>query len=103
MNCTKCGAGLPQGATSCPSCGASVAGAAPAPGPAPASLEELLSETKRAAKDLASSTAQLSKRLFTRAETATKEPRVTAKKVAQRAAKELEAAAREVERILKDL
>jgi uncharacterized Zn finger protein (UPF0148 family) len=103
MNCAQCGAGLSEGATTCPSCGAAVVRPAATPAPGPASLDQLLAETKRAAKDLASSTAQLSKRLLTKAETAAKDPAAAAKKVARRAAKELEAAAREVDRILKDL
>lgn len=101
MNCPQCGAALPPAAANCPSCGTKVDRATPPP--PPASLEQLLGETKRAARDLASSTAQLSKRLLTKAEIVAKDPTKSAKKVAQRAAKELEAAAREVDRILKDL
>jgi uncharacterized Zn finger protein (UPF0148 family) len=103
MNCAQCGAGLPEGATTCPSCGAAVVRPTAAPAPPPASLEQLLAETRQAAKNLASSTAQLSKRMLTKAESAAKDPTAAAKKVAQRAAKELEAAAREVDRILRDL
>jgi uncharacterized Zn finger protein (UPF0148 family) len=103
MYCQRCGAVLPAGTMTCPACGFAPA-AAPATEPAaPASLEQLLAETKHAAKDLATSTAQLSKRLLTKARTAAKDPSGSAKKVAHRAAKELEAAAREIDRILKDL
>ena len=103
MNCTQCGGLLPESATSCPSCGAAVTHSAPPAAIGSASLDRLLADTKRAAKDLASSTAELSKRLLSKAETAAKNPPAAAKKVAQRAAKELEAAAQEVDRILKDL
>jgi uncharacterized Zn finger protein (UPF0148 family) len=103
MNCAHCGAGLAEGATTCPSCGAAVTRLTPPPPPAPASFDELLADTKRAAKDLAASTARLSRQLLVKAETAAKNPPAAAKKVAHRAAKELEAAAREVDRILKDL
>lgn len=102
MNCPRCGTSLPPGTMTCTSCGAAVARATASP-PEPASLEQLLAETKRAAKDLASSTAQLSKRLLTKAQTVAKDPSGSAKKIAHRTAEELEAAAREIDRILKDL
>lgn len=63
----------------------------------------LLSETKRAAKDLASASAELSKRLLSKAETAAKDPKGSAQKATRLVVKELDAAAKEVERILKDL
>jgi len=102
MNCQQCGRELPQGSLTCAGCGFRSAPPPAAP-VAPASLQQLLSETKHAAKDLASSTAQLSKRLVSKAQTAVKDPSGSAKKVARRAAKELEAAAHEIDRILQDL
>jgi uncharacterized Zn finger protein (UPF0148 family) len=103
MNCPQCGKALPQGITTCPACGAVSTPAQSRAAEAPASLEQLLAETKHAAQDLVSSTAQLSKRLLNKAESAAKDPAGSVKKVAHRAAKELEAAAREIDRILKDL
>jgi cell division septum initiation protein DivIVA len=102
MYCPQCGKELPPGSMVCAGCGfrSSPTSATPS---APATLEQLLAETKHAAKDLASSTAQLSKRLISKAQTAAKDPSGSAKKVAHRAAKELEAAAREIDRILRDL
>jgi uncharacterized Zn finger protein (UPF0148 family) len=102
MFCQQCGKELSQGSLTCANCGAVTSASTGAPAP-PASLEQLLSETKRAAKDLASSTAQLSKRMLSKARTAAKNPPDSAKKVVHRAAKELEAAAREIDRILQDL
>ncbi|MFI5413682.1 MAG: zinc-ribbon domain-containing protein [Candidatus Lutacidiplasmatales archaeon] len=99
MFCQHCGQALPANASRCPACGAAIGNTARDP----ASLEELLSETKHAAKDLAKSTAQLSKRLLSKAQSAAKDPSGSAKKVAHRTAKELEAAAREIDRILRDL
>jgi len=101
MNCQQCGKELLQGSPTCAGCGFRSAPSSAAP--APASLEQLLSEAKHAARDLASSTAQLSKRLVSKAQSAAKDPSGSAKKVAHRAAKELEAAAREINRILEDL
>ena len=67
------------------------------------SLEEALNETKDAAKQLASAATRLSKRLLAKAENAARNPSGSAKKVAHRVAKELDAASREIDRILKDL
>jgi len=66
-------------------------------------FREALGATKRAAKDLASSTAKLTKRLLEKAENAARDPSHSATKAAERVAKELEAASREIERILRDL
>jgi cell division septum initiation protein DivIVA len=102
MYCPQCGKELAPGNLTCAACGF-ISPAAPAPSAAPPSFEQLVSETKHAAKDLAKSTAHLSKRMFSKAQTAAKDPSGSAKKVAHRAAKELEAAAREIDRILRDL
>jgi hypothetical protein len=67
------------------------------------SLKEAVEATRRAAKDLASASARLTKRVLDRAETAAHEPSATAKKAAHRVAQELDAAAKEIDRILKDL
>jgi len=67
------------------------------------SLKDALEKTRRAAKDLASASAKLAKRAVSKAEAAGRYPSGSAKKVANRVAKELDAAAKEVERILHDL
>jgi len=67
------------------------------------SFKEALEATRRAAKDLASATARLTKRVMDKAEEAAQKPTDSAKKVANRAAKELDAAAKEIDRILRDL
>ena len=67
------------------------------------SLDDVLRETKRAAKDLAVASAKLSKRVLTKAETAARNPSRAARRVGNRVAKELEAASKEIDRILKDL
>jgi len=66
-------------------------------------MTEMLRDTKRAAKDLAKATARLSKKLLSRAEAAAKDPSGSAKKVGHRVSKELDAATREIERVLRDL
>ena len=66
-------------------------------------LKEALESTRRAAKELAEASARLAKRAVSKAEVAGRDPSGSAKKVARRVAKELDAAAKEVERILKDL
>ena len=62
-----------------------------------------MSDTKRAAKDLASSAAKLSERLLSKAGVAAKDPKGSAKKAAKRVAHELEEAAHEIDRIVRDL
>jgi len=66
-------------------------------------LEQALSDSKRAAKSLAVATARLTKHLLAKAETAAKDPRGSATKAARRVSKELDAASREIDRILKGL
>jgi cell division septum initiation protein DivIVA len=102
MYCQQCGKELPTGSLTCSSCGFASAPPPPPHAP-PASFDDLVSETKHAAKDLAKATSELSKRLVSKAQTAAKDPSGSAKKVAHRAADELESAAREIDRILQKL
>ncbi len=103
MNCTSCGATIPDGASSCPACGRPVA---PPPGnPAGHSdpVDKLVSELSTAARDLTVAAAKLSRGLLRKAESAAKDPSNAARRVIRRATEELEAARREVEKALKDL
>lgn len=101
MYCQNCGKELPVGALSCASCGAVVPGVHV--GAAPASVQELLAEARRAARELVSATAQLSTHLASKAEAVAKDPSGSVKRTVHRAAQELDAAAREIDRILRDL
>ena len=114
MYCSQCGHELPTNATACPACGYSSVGTSPPPAaasstnapPPPSSgdtVDQILTETKKAAHELADASARLSKRLVARAQTAAKDPTGSAKKAAKRVAKELDAAAKEIDRILKSL
>jgi cell division septum initiation protein DivIVA len=67
------------------------------------SLKEAIEATRRAAKDLASATAKLAKQMIQKADSAAQHPPESARKVVDRVAKELEAAANEVDRIIRDL
>jgi len=67
------------------------------------SLKEAIEATRRAATELAAASARLTKRVVAKADGAAHDPTGSAKKVAQRVAKELDAAAKEIDRILKDL
>jgi uncharacterized Zn finger protein (UPF0148 family) len=101
MFCQNCGKELPAGANACPACGAVVPGHVPAGHPA--SFQQSLEETRRAVRDLIDRTAQLTKRVAARAEDAAKEPSATARKAVDRVTKELDDAARDLERLLKEL
>ena len=99
MYCAQCGKELPASAVTCPACG-SPSASVPRSGD---TIDQVLNDTKRAAKELAEATAKLSRRLVEKAQTAAKEPRASAKKAAKRVAKELDSAAKEIDRILRDL
>jgi alkylhydroperoxidase/carboxymuconolactone decarboxylase family protein YurZ len=66
-------------------------------------LKDAVRDTKRAAKDLAGATATLSKHLLRTATVAAKTPTASARRAATRVAKELDSAAKDIERILRDL
>jgi uncharacterized Zn finger protein (UPF0148 family) len=101
MFCQQCGKEIPAGSPTCPACGyfAMPRGSTHAPG----SMEEAVSELKRSAKELARATALLSKRVVEKAGTAAQDPSGTAKRTTRAVAKELDKAAQEIERVLRDL
>lgn len=113
MYCSQCGKELPVSATTCPACGYSSAPPPPSaagsgatvPPPAPSGdpVEQVLDETRKAARELADATARLSKRLVKEARTAAKDPPGSAKKAAKKVAQELDSAAKEIDRILRNL
>ena len=111
MYCSQCGKELPANATTCPACGFSAVASAASPGSwatSPPShsgdpVEEVLNETRKAARELADATARLSKRLVKGAQTAAKDPSGSARKAAKKVAQELDSAAKEIDRILKGL
>jgi hypothetical protein len=70
---------------------------------APTSLDQAVTDAKRAAKDLASATAQIARRLAAKADRAAKDPSGSAKRGARRVAAELDKARSEIEKILNDL
>jgi hypothetical protein len=102
MYCQSCGKELPPGAGSCPACGARVFYPPPS-NSATDPVERVVADMKRAAKDLASSAAHVSRRLASGAENAAKDPSGSAKKAAKKVADELDAVAKEVDKILNDL
>ncbi|HEV2166114.1 MAG TPA: zinc ribbon domain-containing protein [Thermoplasmata archaeon] len=115
MFCQFCGKELPASANACPACGKPVsapstgapntAGMPPPPPPPPRptagdTVDALVAETERAARDLAQATAKVSKMLFAKADEVTKDPKGSAKKAVRRAAVELDKARKEIERAL---
>lgn len=101
MYCQWCGHELPEGARSCPNC----SGSAPGAGPSgrDEKVDRLVSEAKRATRELASATAKLSKSLIQKASQAAKDPSGSARKASRKVAEELDHAAKELDRILRDL
>lgn len=76
MYCARCGAKLPEGAAVCLSCGFSTKASAPGgTTPSPSDpFDEVIRETKRAAKELAKATAKLSRQVATHADAVAKDP-----------------------------
>ncbi len=104
MYCQNCAHELPSGATACPACGYAVPGmGAHAGSSAASSIDQVLHDTKQAAKELAASAGKLSERLVAKAGTAAKDPAGSAKKAVKRVAHELEEAAHEIDRIVREL
>jgi len=98
MFCSKCGKELPGDAAICPACGGRVAAATPA-----LTIDELVVEAKRVARDLSNAAAQVSKEVLRGAGEARKDPKGTTKRAVRKAAKELESAVDEIDRLIKRL
>ncbi len=103
MYCQQCGKEIPSGSPICPGCGFNAMAREPAPSPGSDSIEHFVSETKKAAKELAVAAATLSQRVVDKAADAARNPPAAAKRARRRAAEELEKAAREIDRIIRDL
>ena len=99
MYCQHCGHELPGGSRTCPSCHAPVGVSKSSD----LSFDQVVADAKRAAKDLASVTAQIAHRLAGKADRAAKDPSGSAKRGARRLADELDKARIEIEKILNDL
>jgi hypothetical protein len=67
------------------------------------SIEQAVGELKRAAKDFARAAVDLSRRAAKKAEAAAKDPPGSTKRAAQVVSQELDKAAKEIDRILRDL
>jgi cell division septum initiation protein DivIVA len=102
MFCPQCGKEIPSGSPTCPACGY-LAVPQPASKSSPDSIDDVVAELKRAAKDLARSAAALSGRVVDKAGDAAKDPKGSAKRVTRKVAQELDHASKEIERILRDL
>ncbi|MGA8603809.1 MAG: zinc ribbon domain-containing protein [Thermoplasmata archaeon] len=103
MYCQQCGKEIPSGSPTCPACGFNAMARVPTPSSRSDTLEHFVSETKKAAKDLAAAAASLSQRVVDKATVTAKNPSASAKRATQKAADELEKAAREIDRIIRDL
>jgi hypothetical protein len=66
-------------------------------------LDQLVQEARHAAHDLARASARLSMSVLAHAKVAARDPSTSAKKAADRLAKELEKAGKDIERLLQDL
>ncbi len=97
--CQQCGRELPAGSVTCPSCHSRVGGFAASD----ISLDAVVIEVRRAAKELAAASSQLAQHVAAKADRAAKDPSGSAKRGARRVAKELDKVRAEIEKILHDL
>jgi len=103
MFCRWCGTQLPEGAMSCPKCGKSATGAADPERSGHETVDQVVADATRAARDLTVAAARLTERLATRMHAAAEDPKGTATRAARRVARELDAAREEIEKTLRDL
>lgn len=102
MFCSNCGKELPAGTSRCPACGFVTMGTA-APGPVRDTVDDLVAEAKRMTHELTDLAKKVSSRAVAGTEAAVKDPGGTARKAARKAADELEAAIKEVDRVLRQI
>jgi uncharacterized Zn finger protein (UPF0148 family) len=103
MFCQQCGKEIPSGSPTCPACGFNAMSHSAAAPSDPESVEKIISEMKRAAKDLSVAAANLSQRVADKAGRAAKDPSGSAKRATRKVAEELDKAAKEIDRVLRDL
>jgi cell division septum initiation protein DivIVA len=103
MFCAQCGKEIPSGSPTCPACGAFAVPPGPARATRSPTVDEAVAQLKGAAKDLARSAQELSKRVAVEARKAADDPTGSAKRATRKVADELDNAARTIERVLRDL
>jgi hypothetical protein len=103
MFCRWCGAALPEGAATCPTCSrpTSLPTDAPARGPDP--FDQVVSDTTRAARELTVAAAKLTERLAQQMQATAQDPRGATTRAARRVARDLDAAREAIENALRDL
>ncbi len=101
--CQGCGRELPSGVLICPACGYATPGAGEGASARTGSVDELVADLKRTAKQLGRDAAKLSQRAVDKAGEVARNPPDAAKRVSKKVARELDKAAQEIDRILRDL
>jgi len=100
MFCQQCGKELPTNGLTCPACGFKT----DPPGSASSSsTDDVVADLKRSAKELVRATAKLTQRAAEKADVVAKDPKGSAQRVSRKVSEELDRAAKEIERILRDL
>jgi len=103
MYCVQCGKEIPAGSPTCPACGFNAMPGARGGSGGTVSFDQAVRELRSAARDLARSARGFSKRVGAEAQKAADDPAGAARRAARKAAQELDHAASEVERVLRDL
>jgi len=100
MYCQQCGKELPPNSLSCPACGFK---ADPPRSASSSSTEDVVADLKHSAKELVRATAKLTQRAAEKADVVANDPKGSAKRVSRKVSEELDKAAKEVDRILREL
>ncbi len=103
MFCRWCGTQLADGDEKCPKCGKPVTLPGDAESASQDSVDRIVADTTRAARDFALAASQFTERLATKMRAAAEDPQGTATRTARRVARDLDRAREEIEKALKDL
>jgi hypothetical protein len=103
MFCRWCGAVLPEGAAACPKCGKPTSVAGDVEKTTRDTVDSVIADATRAAKDITAAAAQLSEKLAARLRSAADDPKGSVSRAARRVARDLDNAREEIEKALRDL
>jgi ribosomal protein L40E len=103
MFCRWCGTQLPENAEKCPKCGKAADLPPDAEHTSRDSVDRVVADATRAARDLSAAAARFTERLSAKMGAAADDPKGAASRAARRVARDLDAAREEIEKALRDL
>jgi zinc-ribbon domain len=103
MFCRWCGSSLPEGAETCPKCGKPASLPSDSDVFSRESVDKVVADTTRAARDLAAAAARFTEKLAAQVKATADDPKGSASRAARRVARDLDAAREEIEKAFRDL